>query len=237
MNKKAIFLVMTMLVTLMLSVSAVQAKRGGMGKRCGCNNILAFRMEMVEIPTLGGEREWYCPPGETMPPPFGTGSATSYHVRGGSSNVVTVNLRVGQDGSVENLDLSTIDYVGSYDMDWNFETGDAIIRLREEITIYADKTKTEVRGTITLRTIEYLHNVAIIPGYYGEGIFVGVGGPIKKVISDINITIYDIAPTVLYLLGYPIPPGLSGHVITDIIDEDFTDKYPIRYEEAPPPNR
>lgn len=175
MNKKGMFLLITMTLVVMLSVTVVQAKSRGRDKGCISKNILAFRIEMEEIPTLGGEREWYCPPGETMPPPFGTGNAKSYHVRGGTSNVIALNLRVGQDGSIESLNLATIDYDGSFDMDWNFQTNDAIIRLREKITIYNDETKTEIRGTINLRTIEYLHNVAMIPDYYGEGICIGHG--------------------------------------------------------------
>jgi hypothetical protein len=42
-------------------------------------------------------------------------------------------------------------------------------------------------------------------------------------------SIMDIAPTVLYLMGQPIPKDMDGKVLLDIIDEDFKSNNPVRY--------
>lgn len=42
-------------------------------------------------------------------------------------------------------------------------------------------------------------------------------------------SIMDIAPTVLYLMGQPVPRDLDGKVLLDIIDEDFKSHNPVRY--------
>lgn len=40
--------------------------------------------------------------------------------------------------------------------------------------------------------------------------------------------IVDVAPTVLYLLGYPIPENMDGRVITQALTRDFLDSHPVR---------
>jgi predicted AlkP superfamily phosphohydrolase/phosphomutase len=41
--------------------------------------------------------------------------------------------------------------------------------------------------------------------------------------------ILDLAPTVLYLLGLPIPPEMDGHVLTQLFPDDYLSRHPIRY--------
>jgi predicted AlkP superfamily phosphohydrolase/phosphomutase len=43
-----------------------------------------------------------------------------------------------------------------------------------------------------------------------------------------GISIRDIAPTVLYLLGIPIPDDMDGRVITEIIAEEYLSEHPIQ---------
>ena len=54
-----------------------------------------------------------------------------------------------------------------------------------------------------------------------NGIFVAAGPDIvrKQLISDAQII--DIAPTILYLMGLPIPKSMDGKVLEDIIQKDF----------------
>jgi predicted AlkP superfamily phosphohydrolase/phosphomutase len=40
----------------------------------------------------------------------------------------------------------------------------------------------------------------------------------------------DLAPTVLYLLGQAVPNEMDGHVLIDIIDEEFKAQHELRYE-------
>jgi predicted AlkP superfamily phosphohydrolase/phosphomutase/tetratricopeptide (TPR) repeat protein len=41
-------------------------------------------------------------------------------------------------------------------------------------------------------------------------------------------SVYDIAPTILYLLGFPIPEDMQGKPITDGLTNDFTQQFRIR---------
>jgi predicted AlkP superfamily phosphohydrolase/phosphomutase len=62
-----------------------------------------------------------------------------------------------------------------------------------------------------------------------DGIFVIKGPDIKagRVLSGLSIT--DIAPTVLYLMGKPIPDGMDGRIISEAIDEEFFKTNPPSY--------
>ena len=60
-----------------------------------------------------------------------------------------------------------------------------------------------------------------------DGIFIAYGKPIKKV-SKITVQIFDIFPTILALMGLPIPDDIQGRVLKEIIDETFLEKYPIK---------
>lgn len=60
------------------------------------------------------------------------------------------------------------------------------------------------------------------------GIFIFAGGPIKKGVVFNGARIEDIAPTLLYLMGYPVGDDMDGRVLTEIIMPDFWEKYPIK---------
>lgn len=62
-----------------------------------------------------------------------------------------------------------------------------------------------------------------------EGVFIMKGPGIKagQVLSGLNIT--DIAPTVLYLMGKPIPETMDGRVILEAIHEEFFRTHPPKY--------
>lgn len=59
------------------------------------------------------------------------------------------------------------------------------------------------------------------------GLFVFAGGPINKGVVLNGASIEDIAPTLLYLLGYPIGLDMDGRVLTEIIEPTFLEKYPV----------
>jgi hypothetical protein len=44
--------------------------------------------------------------------------------------------------------------------------------------------------------------------------------------------IIDLTPTILYLLGVPIPPNLDGEVLTKIFADGYIAKHPIQYGHA-----
>jgi arylsulfatase A-like enzyme len=68
------------------------------------------------------------------------------------------------------------------------------------------------------------------------GIFVAVGPNIRRPdegqIEGARIT--DVAPTVLYSLGLPIPEDVDGRPLVEIFDEDYRTLHPVRYSEPVP---
>ena len=58
-------------------------------------------------------------------------------------------------------------------------------------------------------------------------------------VGEINpVTVYDIAPTILYLSGLPVGKDMDGNPIAEAIDPRFQQKYPVQYIESydqPPP--
>ncbi|MFH1717492.1 MAG: alkaline phosphatase family protein [Planctomycetota bacterium] len=59
-----------------------------------------------------------------------------------------------------------------------------------------------------------------------DGIFIGVGPDIQNCTMD-ESHIYDIAPTILYLLDLPVPPSMDGQVLTTIVSEQFLSSHPV----------
>lgn len=64
-----------------------------------------------------------------------------------------------------------------------------------------------------------------------NGIFMAMGGVIRKGAEIFGADICDVAPTILYMLGQPIPEDMDGKVLTDIFEEDFLRNNPPRYEQ------
>jgi predicted AlkP superfamily phosphohydrolase/phosphomutase len=70
-----------------------------------------------------------------------------------------------------------------------------------------------------------------------DGFFIMAGGPVLADPRRGQIHIYDVAPTVLALLGFPVPADMEGKVARDLIDPAFWAQHPIRtittYETSP----
>ncbi|MEE8278833.1 MAG: phosphodiesterase, partial [Thermoanaerobaculia bacterium] len=45
---------------------------------------------------------------------------------------------------------------------------------------------------------------------------------------EVRATLFDIAPTILALLGLPIPEDLPGRVLEELLEPEFLARYPIR---------
>jgi predicted AlkP superfamily phosphohydrolase/phosphomutase len=61
------------------------------------------------------------------------------------------------------------------------------------------------------------------------GFLAASGKDIKHVKDFEGASIMDIAPTILYLMGQPIPSDMDGKVLLEIIDEDFKTNNPVNY--------
>jgi hypothetical protein len=65
-----------------------------------------------------------------------------------------------------------------------------------------------------------------------DGIFIASGGPVRSGTAFKNARIIDIAPTVLYLMGAPIPNDMDGRVLTESLNHEFCSLRPIEWEET-----
>jgi predicted AlkP superfamily phosphohydrolase/phosphomutase len=63
-----------------------------------------------------------------------------------------------------------------------------------------------------------------------DGVLMMSGGPIHADFSFNDAKIVDVTPTVLYLMGLPIPDDMDGRVLVEAIDSEFLAANPIRYE-------
>jgi len=59
------------------------------------------------------------------------------------------------------------------------------------------------------------------------GVIFMAGGPIKHDLELDHAQVLDIFPTVLYLLGVPVPEVSAGRVLTEAIDPEFLRQHPI----------
>ena len=62
-----------------------------------------------------------------------------------------------------------------------------------------------------------------------NGIFIMKGGGIKKSTTLQETSIMDVAPTILYLLGLPIPTDMDGRVLEEALTSSYLRLNPIRY--------
>lgn len=65
-----------------------------------------------------------------------------------------------------------------------------------------------------------------------RGIFVAAGGPVSPFKELGTISILDVAPTVLYALGCPIPRQMDGQVQEQLFGDQYTLRNPPRWEES-----
>jgi predicted AlkP superfamily phosphohydrolase/phosphomutase len=65
-----------------------------------------------------------------------------------------------------------------------------------------------------------------------DGIFAAAGGPLRRGVRLESASILDLAPTVLHLLGLPVPDDMEGRVLTEALDPAWAAVNPVR--SAPP---
>jgi len=63
-----------------------------------------------------------------------------------------------------------------------------------------------------------------------DGVLIMRGRGIKKNVKLLNAKLIDVAPTVLYLAGVPIPKEMDGKVLCQVLSDDFLKAHPIVIE-------
>ena len=95
------------------------------------------------------------------------------------------------------------------------------------------------KGNLQRRGGDLWDRIEIEPGsqhsYVGshraEGIIV-LSGPSAASGRSIAVDIADVAPTVLYLLGQPMPSDLDGRLVVEALDEALLDRRPPEYSDT-----
>ncbi len=59
-----------------------------------------------------------------------------------------------------------------------------------------------------------------------DGVLIAAGGPIRSARVE-GATLYDLAPTILALSGFPVPEAMPGRVLTEMIDPVFLERFPV----------
>jgi len=75
-----------------------------------------------------------------------------------------------------------------------------------------------------------LRRVRVTADHEREGLFAVYGKPINN--EKIEAEIYDLVPTLLYLMGMAIPEDVDGRVLKEIICEEFVEKNEVKFEKA-----
>ena len=65
-----------------------------------------------------------------------------------------------------------------------------------------------------------------------RGMFVAAGPELRKGTTVEGARILDVAPTILHLLGLPVPRAMEGAALVDAIDADALARRPVRVEEV-----
>lgn len=72
-----------------------------------------------------------------------------------------------------------------------------------------------------------------LSGYHRmEGILVAAGPDVKPGVVIEDASILDIAPTILYAMGLPVPSDMDGSVLLDALRADFTANNPVVFDDS-----
>jgi hypothetical protein len=88
--------------------------------------------------------------------------------------------------------------------------------------------------TVVLIASDHGHSPTIVHSLYTQhrhgppGILLMRGGPVKRGLALQGASVYDLYPTVLYLLGLPVPQDAAGKVLVDALDPGFVRLHPVR---------
>lgn len=101
--------------------------------------------------------------------------------------------------------------------------GEAVAQAPDLIIEYANRYIANVPTTGSTRAL----NPHLTGGHVMEGILLGWGPGIQS-ISLPDTDIVNLAPTMLHLLGQPIPPDMDGAVIADLFSPAWQQAHPVQ---------
>jgi predicted AlkP superfamily phosphohydrolase/phosphomutase len=101
-----------------------------------------------------------------------------------------------------------------------------------DLAIVADDYNYQATTLFSLRG-RYLQDQHLPLGAHRrDGILVISGPGVRPGDQVAPVSIADVTPTVLYLMGLAVPEGLDGNVIVEALDPGYLQNHPVRYQPA-----
>ena len=120
------------------------------------------------------------------------------------------------EGSTEDSDWRFRDFVHRY-----YRYSDALL----EATLAHADGNTVVMVLSDHGWEDTLHGHDFAP----DGFLIMAGPGIERSSERLDIHVYDIAPTILALLGLPVAEDMDGQVATRFVEEEFWERHPVRW--------
>lgn len=108
-----------------------------------------------------------------------------------------------------------------YSSEYSNSMPDLVVVMKDGYSIHTAVGK-DVLSRKTLRGRQ------VTSEHHKNGLLMAFGSNIER--KRLDAEIYDIAPTILYLMGVPIPEDVDGRVLTEIISPDFVNKNEVKFE-------
>jgi type I phosphodiesterase/nucleotide pyrophosphatase len=115
------------------------------------------------------------------------------------------------------------------------ENADRIPRLNRDFDRFLGRLLAATGpGTVVIVASDHGHSPTMVHSLYTQhrhgppGVLLMRGGPVKRGLALRGADIYDLYPTILYLLGLPVPQDVSGKVLLEALDEGFVRLHPPR---------
>ena len=112
---------------------------------------------------------------------------------------------------------------------------DIILMQKERDYTYIYRSSGLARNRLPIEVVtakENRNNPAQMGSHRLDGVVIMKGKPVQNGKNISGARIIDIAPTVLYLMGLPVPNDMDGRVITEAINQSYLDTHPISYSKV-----
>jgi predicted AlkP superfamily phosphohydrolase/phosphomutase len=109
-------------------------------------------------------------------------------------------------------------------------SGPYLEQMPDILLVFDDKPYLVSESTTSREVFTPIGKDNVTGRHHSQGLFAAVGPHIVPG-SIPRANIVDVAPTILYALGLPIPPGMDGTVLEEIFSEEYRQAHPLRYEQ------
>lgn len=112
---------------------------------------------------------------------------------------------------------------------------DVVLVQKEKKYMYAYRNSNQSRSKLPIEkvTLKETRRDAVQMGSHREdGILIIKGLPLQQGKNISGARLIDVAPTILYLMGVPIPKDMDGGVVVEAINPDYLKSNPLNYSKA-----